>query len=345
MPKARTAPRKPRRGRARGSASAPRRWALAATEAVAFAGAVLAGDLGALGWATGRFHGASLLASVLPFAIVVLALGAWTALVVAAWLRVRPRLAGLHPRLPLAGAVLLVAAAGAAVATPEYRDYVAELRHLTDGPGQARRAAIAHQVWAAYRRSDLAAMRVLLERSGVYEPAIRDAAAAFRLDPEVLMGIAATESSFHPRPSADGGHGLFQITAVPESAEAAARRRLDVAALDRVNQRHNAFVGAATFRAYLDQMRGDPFLALLAYNIGPRNGGLVSIMEQYGARDFVTIQPYLKHLPRDYPVRVLTHALAYRIWKREGRLLAYQEDDNAARVQRMGIPGLLHADA
>ena len=88
-----------------------------------------------------------------------------------------------------------------------------------------------------------------------------------------------------------------------------------------------------------------PFLALLAYNIGPKNGGLVSSMEQYGARDFVTIQPYLKHLPRDYPVRVLTHALAYRVWKHEGRLLAYQEDGNAARIQRLGIPGLLHADA
>jgi soluble lytic murein transglycosylase-like protein len=186
---------------------------------------------------------------------------------------------------------------------------------------------------------------MLLERSEVYEQAIREAAAAFRLDHEVLMGIAATESSFHPRPSADGGQGLFQITAVPERAEAAARAQLGVGALDPVNQRHNAFVGAATFRTYLDQMRGDPFLALLAYNIGPKNGGLVSIMEQYGARDFVTIQPYLKHLPRDYPVRVLTHALAYRVWKREGRLLAYQEDGNAARVQRLGIPGLMHADA
>jgi hypothetical protein len=92
-------------------------------------------------------------------------------------------------------------------------------------------------------------------------------------------------------------------------------------------------------------MGGDLFLGLLAYNIGPRNGGLRSIMKQYGARDFVTIQPYLKHLPRDYPVRVLTYALAYRVWKRAGRLLPYQEGDNAARVQRIGIPGLLSADA
>jgi hypothetical protein len=99
---------------------------------------------------------------------------------------------------------------------------------------------------------------------------------------------------------------------------------------DPLNQRHNAFVAAATLKEYLEQMRGDLFLALLAYNIGPRNGGLVSIMKQYGARDFVTIQPYLQQLPRDYPVRVLSSALAYRLWRREGQLLRYEEGDNAS---------------
>jgi hypothetical protein len=68
-------------------------------------------------------------------------------------------------------------------------------------------------------------------------------------------------------------------------------------------------------------------------------------MDQYGARDFVTIQPYLKHLPRDYPIRVLTPALAYRIWRREGTLLPYEADGNAVRIQHIGIPGLLSANA
>lgn len=345
MPKARKAARPRRRAPARPAESAPRRMAFAVLEGAALAAAIMTTDLGALGWATGRFQGGNLVANVLPFALVVLAVGAWTALVVAGWLRLRARLAAVHVRLPLAVATVLLAAGLAAAVTPAFGEAIAQLRRLTDGPAQARRAAIAHQVWAAYRRSDLDALRVLLERSQVYEGTIRDAAAAFRLDPELLMGIAATESSFHPRPSSDGGRGLFQITAVPDRAEAAARERLGIARLDPVNQRHNAFVGAATFRIYLDQMRGDPFLALLAYNIGPRNGGLVSIMEQYGARDFVTIQPYLKLLPRDYPVRVLTHALAYRVWTRAGSLLAYQDGDNAVRVQRMGIPGLDRADA
>ena len=92
--------------------------------------------------------------------------------------------------------------------------------------------------------------------------------------------------------------------------------------LDALNQRHNAFVAAATLRRYLDEMGGDLFLGLLAYNIGPRNGGLRAIMTQYGARDFVTIQPYLQNLPRDYPIRVLSAALAYRLWRIDGRLPA-----------------------
>jgi hypothetical protein len=87
-------------------------------------------------------------------------------------------------------------------------------------------------------------------------------------------------------------------------------------------------------------MRGDPFLALLAYNIGPRNGGLVSIMQQYGATDFVTIQPYLKDLPRDYPIRVLSAALAYRLWKHDGALPPYQDSGNARRIQAISVPGL-----
>lgn len=87
-------------------------------------------------------------------------------------------------------------------------------------------------------------------------------------------------------------------------------------------------------------MDGDLLLALLAYNIGPKNGGLLSIMRQYGAKDFATIQPYLQNLPRDYPIRVLTAALAFRLYKAEGRLPRYEEADNAKRIQAIGIPGL-----
>jgi hypothetical protein len=175
----------------------------------------------------------------------------------------------------------------------------------------------------------------------VYEATVHEAAGAFAVDPEVLIGVGAAESGFYPRDSVDGGRGLFQITAPPADAVAEVRRRLRVERLDPLNQRHNAFLAAATLHRYLEQMQGDPFLGLLAYNIGPHNGGLRAIMQQYGARDFVTIQPYLHTLPRDYPIRVLSAALAYRVWRTEGRLLRYEDGGNAGHIQRLGIPGLV----
>jgi hypothetical protein len=63
-------------------------------------------------------------------------------------------------------------------------------------------------------------------------------------------------------------------------------------------------------------------------------------MQQYGATDFVTIQPYLQQLPRDYPIRVLSYALAFRLWQKQGKLTVYEESDNAINIQRIGIPGL-----
>lgn len=214
------------------------------------------------------------------------------------------------------------------------------LREVLAGERMTQVRVVRHQVFAAYRRMDLPGQEVILERSRVFEPTVREAAAAFGEDPEILMGVAATESSFHPRPSGDGGRGLFQITAVPKAAEDSARQKLGVQRLDPVNQRHNAFLAAATLATYREQMKGDLFLTLLAYNIGPYNGGLKFIMEKYGASNFAQAQPYLKELPRDYPVRVLAAALAYRVWNKMGTLPRYEEDSRAQEVQALGIPGL-----
>jgi len=166
------------------------------------------------------------------------------------------------------------------------------------------------------------------------------AAKTFSVDVHLLQGIAATESSFVPRTSQDGGRGLFQITAVPKWIMQQASERLAVKPLDLNNPRHNAFVAAATLKHYLAEMQNDLFLGLLAYNIGPKNGGLRFIMQQYGASDFVSMQPYLQQLPRDYPIRVLSYALAFKLWRQDGKLMAYHEGNNAMHIQGLGIPGL-----
>jgi len=45
-------------------------------------------------------------------------------------------------------------------------------------------------------------------------------------------------------------------------------------------------------------------------------------------------------LPRGYPIRVLSSSLAFRVGRKEGRHLAYEEGGNATRIQAIGIPGL-----
>jgi len=335
----------------RGGAARPRRrrrvrrfvwpgWRRGALEAVALVTAVLIVTIALLGELAGALAGTGLWSHLLPFTGAVLLLGVAAAFLLRAWLALRARLAGYADRAPAAFAVAVAGMALVVSRRPAFRREMRDLQALVGGSAEAERTSIAHQVWATYRRTDTAQMLRILERARVYEATVLEAAAAFGVDAEVLMGVGAAESAFYPRDSADGGRGLFQITAPPAEAVVETRRRLHVEQLDPLNQRHNALLAAATLRLYLDQMSGDLFLALLAYNIGPRNGGLRAAMQQYGARDFVTVQPYLQNLPRDYPIRVLAAALAYRLWRTEGRLPRYEEGDNASRIQQVGIPGL-----
>jgi len=330
--------RRRRRGGSRRLVRAP--WRRATLEAVALVAAALIAAIALLGELARAVAGRGIWLHVVPFTGAVLGLGIAAALLLRAWLIARVRLAGYASRAPVILALVVAALALLVSRRPAFRREMYELQALVGGTAEAERTSVAHQVWAAYRRTDTAQMLRVLERARVYEPTVREAAAAFGVDPEVLMGVGAAESAFYPRDSSDGGRGLFQITAPPAEAVAEARRRLHVRELDALNQRHNAFLAAATLRLYLDEMSGDLFLALLAYNIGPRNGGLRAAMQQYGARDFVTVQPYLQNLPRDYPIRVLAAALAYRLWRTDGRLPRYEEGDNAARIQQVGVPGL-----
>lgn len=296
-----------------------------------------------LGYSANWFSGSHFFSNLLPFALGVLALILVAALLLLGWWKLRK----YCQRKSIYAAPVIASCLALVMLWFSMQDSfiqgLAHYRTLVGGKSEASKVTLAHQVYAAYRRLDQAQLQLLVQRAQSYSGDIQDAAKTFKLDEQLLAGIAATESSFLPRTSKDGGQGLFQITAVPSAVTARVSKLLQSPKLDLNNPRHNAYLAAATFKFYLAEMHDDLFLGLLAYNIGPKNGGLRFIMEQYGAHDFVTIQPYLQQLPRDYPIRVLSQALAFRIWQQAGKLLGYEEEHNALRIQRMGVPGLENA--
>ena len=298
------------------------------------------GTIAVLGRAADWFGGTGLTESLLPFAGTVLLLALSGSVLLWLWLRLRNCLKRSGPARAAMAACLVAAGALLFAARVEFRQDLSNLRDMVGGVEEAGRVSIAHQVYAAYRRANLEQLQQILDRSRPFLPMLREAGRTHGVDEELLVGIGAAESSFVPRDSKDGGRGIFQITAPPRAALEEVRNQFHGVQPDFRNPQHNAHLAAATLRHYLDEMNGDLFLGLLAYNIGPRNGGLRSIMRQYGAKDFYTIQPYLQHLPRDYPIRVLTAALAFRLWNREGVLPRYEDGLNARFIQSTGIPGL-----
>jgi len=292
-----------------------------------------------LGYFANRFSGTGFLNNLLPFAGGIFVSILLAAALLSVWKRLRKWLQSRSVLLPPALVIGLALLIGGFVPKEHFTRGFGYYRTLVGGKEEAGRVTLAHQVYAAYRRLETVQLVKMVNRAGPYSEAIEEAAAAYGLDIDLLKGLAATESSFLPRVSADGGHGLFQITLAPAAATAAVNRIFPAESRRMDDPRYNAFLGAATLRHYLGEMKGDLFLGLLAYNIGPANGGLRFIMAQYGATDFITIQPYLLQLPRDYPIRVLAFSLAFRIARLEGRLLAYEEGKNAVTIQRLGIPG------
>jgi hypothetical protein len=293
-----------------------------------------------LGNAANWFSGTSFLGSLLPFAVGVMALILASALFLLTWWKLRKILNLRSTALPPVMAAVLFLVLTIIVGQDLLGQSFGQFRTLVGGKQEASRVTLNHQVFAAYRRYNSSGLDKMMQRAEPFNAAIEEAAKEFDVDQNLLQGIAATESSFKPRDSFDGGHGLFQITAVPKAVMDEAKDRLHTEQLSMYNHRHNAFIAAATFKHYLAEMKDDVFLGLLAYNIGPANGGLRFIMKKYGVTDFITIQPYLQLLPRDYPIRVLSYALAFRLWQKEGKLLAYEEGNNAMQIQRLGVPGL-----
>jgi len=340
---ARTSPPPRRRLKKNQSSKFKKKLLLISAEIIGLSVIAISTIIVLLGYSADRFSGTSFFGSLLPFTIGVLILIVVSCVFLISWWKLRKWLQTyselLTPLLSLSFALLIAWFVTHDQFTLAYGNF----RTMVGGKEEAGRITISHQVYAAYRRHNVTQLQKMVNRAQEYQQAIEDAARSFDVDVNLLQGIAATESSFIPRDSNDGGRGLFQITRVPRTVITQAHKRLGNTKISLDNPRHNAFVAAATFKHYLAEMNNDLFLGLLAYNIGPANGGLRFIMQQYGASDFTTIQPYLQTLPRDYPIRVLSYSLAFHLWKKEGKLLAYEEGNNAIRIQRIGIPGL-HTD-
>ena len=291
-----------------------------------------------LGNAAHRFTGISIVSNLFPFLIGVLGHILGSSLFLLGWWRLRQYLKVHSLDLPPLAALSLTLCLGLATGLDSLGLSANRFRALVGGKEEAGRVTLTHQVFAAYRRYHAGDLARMLARAKTFAPIIEAAAAEYDIDPDLLYGIAAAESSFLPRDSLDGGHGLFQITSVPRRVLEDAKARLGTADLPLRNPKANAFIAAGTLKHYLNDMKNNLYLALLAYNIGPANGGLRFIMEKYGVTDFITIQPYLQLLPRDYPIRVLSYTLAFRIWQKYGKLLAYEKENNALLIQQIGLP-------
>ncbi len=300
----------------------------------------IAGVIVLLGYFGNQFSGTSFLNSLLPFAGGILGLIVLVSVLLSGWKRVRKWLQSRSHQLPPAIVLGLTLIICALIPHGQFTRGFGYYRTLIGGKEEASRVALAHQVYAAYRRLDIVPLTKMISRSEQYSKDLEAAASTYEIDIDLLKGLAAAESSYLPRKSSDGGHGLFQITKIPTSVAKDVDNFFPTGGRIMTDPRYNCFLGAATLQHYLSEMHEDLFLGLLAYNIGPANGGLRFIMQQYGVTDFTTIQPYLLRLPRDYPIRVLSYALAFRIDRKKGRLLAYEEGTNALSIQALGIPGL-----
>lgn len=292
-----------------------------------------------LGLLPKHFTGTDPVNNLLPFLASIVVLCGCSAVFLLLWGKLRQRFSLRTGLLPAFFALILLAGLLLGIPESKYQKAYGNLRIMIGGKKEADRVTLAHQVYAAYRRHSQKQLHKLAARSDKYSANIYTAAKAFKLDPDLLFGIAAAESSFYPRKSKDGGIGLFQLTNIPHKIAAKVDKLLPSAKEGKERLR-NAYLAAGILDYYIKQMNGDLFLGLLAYNIGPTNGGLRFIMDQYNVTDFISIQPYLQQGPRNYPIRVLSYALAFRLYHEKTGLLPYEAGENALRIQQIGIPAL-----
>jgi len=166
-----------------------RRLLWLALEVIALGVIALVGVIAALGRATERFAGVALWSSLVPFAGVVLMLAVLVFLGFRLWVKIRSPAQATAAYLPALMAVSLAVGVGWLASGDGFRKNLGQLRSLVGGVRQAETTTLSHQVYAAYRRTNLAQMRVLLERAKPYEADIQEAASIFKVDVEVMMGL------------------------------------------------------------------------------------------------------------------------------------------------------------
>jgi soluble lytic murein transglycosylase-like protein len=104
--------------------------------------------------------------------------------------------------------------------------------------------------------------------SEAYEDIIREAAATFDMDPNLIRAVMQAESAFHPYAvSRAGAEGLMQL--MPALAD-------EMGVVDSFNPRDNIMGGTRYLKRLLDYHNGNLDLALASYNAGPGN------VERYG---------------------------------------------------------------
>jgi soluble lytic murein transglycosylase-like protein len=116
-----------------------------------------------------------------------------------------------------------------------------------------------------------------------YDDLIKEAAAAYDLDENLIRAVMRAESSFNPTVvSPAGAQGLMQI--MPELAEA-------LGVTDPFDPRQNIMAGARYLRQLLDAHRGNLRLTLASYNAGPGN-----VARYKGVPPFRETREYVKRI-------------------------------------------------
>jgi soluble lytic murein transglycosylase-like protein len=111
------------------------------------------------------------------------------------------------------------------------------------------------------------------KEAGDYARHVRRSARRWRIDPELIVAVAQTESRLNPTAvSPKGALGVMQL--MPSTARLMAVR-------DPFDARQNIDGGARWLRMMLDRFKGDVDLALAAYNAGPETVKRYGVIPPY----------------------------------------------------------------